>query len=121
MKDRLMREHEEKMPSTSDMRSNMRNVTKNWNLGPKRASEMPKANPLFWKGIAVKWDKTEKEARRRSCGNCEYGKHRPEHLKAMEKYPISGFDKDGGGRIWCDKFDFVCHNLRVCQAWEEGY
>ena len=27
-------------------------------------------------------------------------------------------DKDGGGRGYCHKFDFICHNLRTCMAWE---
>ena len=22
-------------------------------------------------------------------------------------------------RGYCDKFDFICHDLRLCQAWEE--
>ena len=112
-------EQEEMMPSTKDMRKNMKNVMDNWNLGPKVASEQPDANKPFWRGIAVKWAVSEAEARRRNCGNCEYGKHSPEDLKDMDKYPFSKFDADGGGRVWCEKFDFVCHNLRVCQAWED--
>jgi hypothetical protein len=27
--------------------------------------------------------------------------------------------RDGGGRGYCHKFDFICHNLRTCQAWEK--
>ena len=30
------------------------------------------------------------------------------------------FDKDGGGRGYCHKFEFICHNLRVCKAWEKA-
>jgi hypothetical protein len=37
----------------------------------------------------------------------------------MESITLDKFDMDGGGRGYCEKFDFVCHNLRVCQAWEE--
>jgi hypothetical protein len=36
----------------------------------------------------------------------------------MEDVPLDAFDMDGGGRGYCHKFDFICHNLRVCQAWE---
>ena len=108
----------ERMPSTKQMQSNMANVMKNWNLGPKVASENPRANKPFWRGLAVKWAVSEEEARRRNCGNCEYGRSNPEDLAKMDRYPFSKFDADGGGRVWCEKFDFVCHNLRVCQAWE---
>ena len=108
----------EKMPSTKQMQSNMANVMKNWSLGPKVASERPDANQQFWNDLAIKWSVTANEARRRNCGNCEYGRHNPEDLKDMDKYPFSKFDADGGGKVWCEKFDFVCHNLRVCQAWE---
>jgi hypothetical protein len=37
----------------------------------------------------------------------------------MESVPLDQYDRDGGGRGYCVKFDFICHNLRVCQAWEE--
>ena len=108
----------ENKPSLANMRKNMKNVMVNWNLGPKKASEDPKVNKQFWKGIGIKWSVTEKEARRRNCGNCEYGMSNPEDLESMERYPFSVFDSDGGGRVWCEKFDFVCHNLRVCMAFE---
>jgi len=108
---------EEAMPSTIQMRKNMKNVMNNWNLGPKVASEDPKSNKAFWRGIAIKWAVSEQEGRYRNCGNCEYGETDPEDLKKMSKYPFSKFDADGGGRVWCEKFDFVCHNLRVCQSW----
>ena len=111
-------DEKESMPSTVQMRKNMKNVMDNWNLGPKVASEDPKSNKAFWRGIAIKWAVSEQEARYRNCGNCEYGETDPEDLKKMSKYPFSKFDADGGGRVWCEKFDFVCHNLRVCQAWE---
>ena len=61
----------------------------------------------------------EKVARRRFCGNCEYGDNTPETLKAMEAIPLGPLDQDGGGRFYCHLFDFVCHSLRVCQAWEK--
>jgi len=111
----------EQKPTTAMMRKNMKNVMVNWNLGPTVASEQPNANKPFWKKIAIKWDIDEKKARRRNCGNCKFGEHSPKDLKAMDKYPFSKFDADGGGRVWCEKFDFVCHNLRVCQAWESRY
>ena len=109
----------EEKPSVVKMRKNMKNVMDNWNLGPKVASEDPKSNAEFWKGVAVKWAISEEKARYRNCGNCEHGRTSPEALESMKKYPFSKFDADGGGRVWCEKFDFVCHNLRVCQAFEQ--
>ena len=37
----------------------------------------------------------------------------------MEAVEEDEYDADGGGRGYCTKFEFICHNLRVCQAWEE--
>jgi len=39
-------------------------------------------------------------------------------MRAMDKIPFNQLDADGGGRGYCHKFDFICHNLRACQAWE---
>jgi hypothetical protein len=36
----------------------------------------------------------------------------------MDAIPLTSFDMDGGGRGYCTKFDFICHNLRTCMAWE---
>ena len=93
-------------------------MKKDWHLGPEKTSIMPDANNLFWMSIADVWDVPEKEARRRFCANCEYFDNTPEALKDMESVPLNKYDKDGGGRGYCVKFDFICHNLRTCQAWE---
>jgi hypothetical protein len=39
-------------------------------------------------------------------------------ISQMEAIPLDKYDMDGGGRGYCHKFDFICHNLRTCQAWE---
>ena len=93
-------------------------MKKDWHLGPDKTSIMPDDNNLFWLSISNVWDVPEEDARRRLCANCEYFDNSPEALKDMESVPINKFDKDGGGRGYCVKFDFICHNLRVCQAWE---
>ena len=93
-------------------------MKKDWHLGPDKTSIMPDDNNLFWLSISNVWDVSEEDARRRLCANCEYFDNSPEALKDMESVPINKFDKDGGGRGYCVKFDFICHNLRVCQAWE---
>ena len=96
----------------------MANMKKNWHLGPEKASVMPDDNNLFWMSIADIWDVEEEQARRMLCANCEYFNNTVEAMKDMEAVPINKYDKDGGGRGYCEKFDFICHNLRVCQAWE---
>lgn len=97
---------------------NMQNAVENWNLGPEVASADPAANPEYWAKMADVWGINEAEARRQLCANCSYFNNTPEMMKAMEDIPQTAFDADGGGRGWCEKLDFICHNLRVCQAWE---
>ena len=108
-----------KIVSTAENRKNRQVVIDEWKLGPEKASVEPSANGPFWKGVAAAWDMTDKEARRRLCANCEYFQNDPMMQAKMESIALDKFDMDGGGRGYCEKFDFVCHNLRVCQAWEE--
>lgn len=94
-------------------------VVRDWMLGPEKASVEPGANAPFWQEISAAWNTTEAEARLRFCANCEYFNNTPEQQARMLAVPNDKFDMDGGGRGFCVKFDFICHNLRVCQAWEE--
>ena len=98
--------------------ANMMNAIENWNLGPAEASIDPAANGEYWSKMAELWSVNEAEARRRLCANCEYFNNTPEMQRAMEDIPLGPYDADGGGRGFCVKLDFICHNLRVCQAWE---
>ena len=109
----------EKVVTTAQNRKNRQVVIDEWKLGPEKASVEPSANGPFWKGVAAAWDMSEKEARRRLCANCDYFQNDPMMQAKMESIALDKFDMDGGGRGYCEKFDFVCHNLRVCQAWEE--
>jgi hypothetical protein len=109
----------QKIVSTSENRKNRQVVIDEWKLGPEKASVEPSANGPFWKGVAAAWDMSEKEARRRLCANCDYFQNDPMMQAKMESIALDKFDMDGGGRGYCEKFDFICHNLRVCQAWEE--
>ena len=95
-----------------------RKLIKDWHLGPKKAYDNNVKNDVFWKSISKKWYVSEVEARRRSCASCEYGSISPVALQAMAHIPYNALDKDGGMRVWCDKFDFICHATRVCQAWD---
>lgn len=98
--------------------ANRQVVVDNWNLGPEEASVDPAANGEYWRKMADLWMIEEPEARRRFCANCEYFDNSVERMEEMEAVRLDKFDLDGGGRGYCTKFDFICHNLRVCQAWE---
>lgn len=97
---------------------NTQNAIENWNLGPEAASDEPGANAEYWAKMADVWSINEAEARRQLCANCEHFNNTPEMLKAMEDIPRNAFDTNAGGRGWCEKLEFICHNLRACQAWE---
>lgn len=104
--------------SAAENKANMAQVKKNWHLGPDKTSVDPKANNAYWSELGKRLQVSEKEARRLFCANCEYFDNTPEKQKQMEAIPLTSFDMDGGGRGYCMKFDFICHNLRTCQAWE---
>jgi hypothetical protein len=76
------------------------------------------SNKPYWSKMAKVWDIPERDARHQMCANCEYFDNTPETMKLMDAIPLTSFDMDGGGRGYCTKFDFICHNLRTCQAWE---
>ena len=105
--------------SAMENEANMEMVSERWGLGPEKATEEPDANAEFWSGIAEAWQVDEAQARRQLCANCEYFNNTPEMQEKMESIPMTAFDMDGGGRGYCVKFDFICHNLRTCQAWEK--
>jgi hypothetical protein len=96
----------------------MERLMQDWNLGPEKASPKPGDNKPYWNKMAAVWGVSEAQARRQLCANCEYFDDTPEKMQGMESVPFNKFDADGGGRGWCHKFDFICHNLRTCQAWE---
>ena len=86
-------------------------------LGPEKTA-LP--NSDYWRGLANVWRISPDQAKRNLCANCEYFDDQPETLEAMEVVPQDELDKDGGGRGYCHKFEFICHNLRVCKSWEKG-
>jgi hypothetical protein len=86
-------------------------------LGPVKVDA---PNSEYWRGLANVWRTSPDQAKRRLCANCEYFDDQPETLEAMEVVPQDEFDKDGGGRGYCHKFEFCCHTLRTCKAWEKA-
>lgn len=97
---------------------NTRNVIENWYLGPDEPSTDPEANAEYWDSFAELMNIDGDEARRMFCANCEYFDNSVGMMEKMEAIPYNEFDVNAGGRGYCTKFDFICHNLRVCQAWE---
>lgn len=116
----LMTPKEERVPTASENKKIMDRLVEYWHLGPEKGSDEPGANTGYWKELAKVWGVAESEARRKLCANCEYFNDSPKMLKALEAIPYSDVDKTGGGRGFCSKFDFICHNLRTCQAWESA-
>lgn len=106
--------------TASENRANRQMVVEDWKLGPEVTSIDPKANKPYWAALAKAWVVDDKVARRRFCANCEYFDNSTQRQAEMEAIPLDALDRDGGGRGFCVKFDFICHNLRVCQAWEEA-
>ena len=100
-------------------KTNTEHTIKYWKLGPKdNPSDEPDNNPEYWKDMAATWKIEETEARRQRCANCEYFNNTPEMMFMMDTIPRNSFDTNAGGRGYCTKFEFICHNLRSCTAWE---
>ena len=86
-------------------------------LGPVKVDA---PNTEYWRELANLWRTSPDQAKRRLCANCEYFNDSPEMIEAMEVIPQDEFDADGGGRGYCHKFEFACHHLRTCKAWEKA-
>jgi hypothetical protein len=110
---------EEEFISTAENKKNTQTVIDDWMLGPQNPSNDPTANKDYWVSLGDAMQVDEKEARRRRCSNCEYYDNSTMMQAKMEKIPRNDWDKDAGFRGYCHKFDFICHDLRACQAWEE--
>jgi hypothetical protein len=110
---------EEPFVTTAENKKNTQTVIDEWSLGPLVPSIEPDANGPFWSKLAKAWQVSDKEARRRFCANCEYFHNDTMTQAKMERIPLNKYDTGAGGRGFCEKFDFICHNLRVCKAWEE--
>jgi len=105
--------------TTDENKKNTKMVIEDWMLGPENPSNEPGANKPYWTGLAKAMQVDEKEARRRRCSNCEYYDNSTMMQANMERIPRNEWDTNAGFRGYCNKFDFICHDLRSCQAWEE--
>jgi hypothetical protein len=112
-------ESEEPFITAAENKKNTLVVINDWMLGPEKPSNERGANADYWKKLGKAMQVNEAEARRRRCSNCEYYDNSTLTQAKMERIPWNEWDVEAGFRGYCDKFDFVCHDLRSCQAWEE--
>ena len=110
---------EEEFITAAENKKNTQVVIDDWMLGPEKPSNEPTANQVYWVALGNAMQVDEKEARRRRCSNCEYYDNSTMTQAKMERIPRNDWDTDAGFRGYCNKFDFICHDLRSCQAQEE--
>lgn len=112
-------EAEEPFITAAENKKNTQVVINNWMFGPEKPSNEPGANKPYWVALGKAMQVDEAEARRRRCSNCSYYDNSTKTQAKMERIPRNAWDTDAGYRGYCDKFEFVCHDMRACQAWEE--
>ena len=105
--------------TAAENKKNTKVVIDDWLLGPKNPSNERDANPEYWIALGKAMQVDEAEARRRRCSLCEYYDNSTMTQAKMDKIPWNSWDVDAGFRGYCTKFDFICHDLRSCQAFEE--
>lgn len=105
--------------TAAENKKNTQVVIDDWMLGPEKPSNEPTANKVYWVALGKAMQVDEKEARRRRCSNCEYYDNSTMMQAKMERIPRNEWDTDAGYRGYCHKFEFICHDMRSCQAWEE--
>lgn len=105
--------------TTAENKKNTQTAIRDWLLGPEKPSNERGANKAYWVKLAGAMQTDETEARRRRCSNCGYYDNSTLTQAKMDKIPWNEWDVDAGFRGHCTKLDFICHDLRSCQAWEE--
>lgn len=110
---------EDEFITTAENKKNTQTVIDDWMLGPKDPSNEPTANKVYWVTLGKAMQVDQKEARRRRCSNCEYYDNSVLMQAKMDKIPVNEWDTNAGFRGYCHNFDFICHDMRSCQAWEE--
>ena len=110
---------EEEFITASENKKNTQVVIDDWMLGPEKPSNEPTTNKVYWVALGNAMQVDEKEARRRRCSNCEYFFNDPMTQAKMERIPRNQWDEGAGYRGFCKNFDFICHDMKSCQAWEE--
>ena len=109
---------DEEFITTAENKENTQMVIEDWMLGPAEPSNERGANKPYWSSLSKAMQVDEAEARRRRCSNCEYYDNSTYTQVKMDRIPWNQWDDNAGFRGYCEKFDFICHDLRSCQAWE---
>lgn len=110
---------EEPFITAAENRTNTKTAIRDWMLGPEKPSNERGANKVYWVALAKAMQVDEPEARRRRCSNCEYYDNSEDMQVKMERIGWNEWDVGAGFRGYCEKLDFICHDLRSCQSWEE--
>jgi len=110
---------EEPFITAAENKKNTQIAIDDWMLGPEKPSNERGANKPYWMALAKAMQVDETEARRRRCSNCEYYDNSVMTQIKMDRIPWNEWDVGAGFRGYCNKLDFICHDLRSCQAWEE--
>lgn len=111
--------YEMKIKTPEENQANLKVVLENWHLFPLKPSDNPTANKAEWIKYAEIMGVSEEVARTMLCANCEYYNNTKDMMLQMNTIPYNKTDEGAGGRGYCHEFDFICHNLRTCQAWED--
>ena len=110
---------EEEFVTTAENKKNYVIAVQDWNYGPEMPTNEPGANKEFYAGLAEAMQCTEKDARRKHCSNCEYYDNSFMAQVKIERIPMAAYDKGAGFRGHCEQLNFICNDMRVCQAWED--
>ena len=110
---------DEEFITAAENKKNTKIVIDDWMLGPEKPSNEQTANKIYWVTVGKAMQVDEKEARRRRCSNCEYYDNSFMTQVRIERIPMAAYDKGAGFRGHCEKLNFICNDMRVCQAWED--
>jgi hypothetical protein len=110
---------EEAFITPAENKKNFSIAVQDWNYGPEMPSNDPKENKEFYASLAEAMQCDEKDARRKHCSNCEYYDNSVMTQVKIERIPMAGHDEGYGFRGHCEKLNFICNDMRVCQAWDD--
>jgi len=110
---------EEEFLTKAENNANYIVAVEDWNYGPEKPSNDPKSNPDFYESLADAMQCDPKDARRKHCSNCGYYDNSFMTQVRIERIPMAGYDTGYGYRGHCEKLNFICNDMRVCQAWED--
>ena len=110
---------EEEFLTKAENNANYIVAVEDWNYGPEKPTNESGANKEFYMALADAMQCEEKDARRKHCSNCGYYDNSFMTQVRIEKIPMGSYDKGAGYRGHCEKLNFICNDMRVCQAWED--